>query len=60
MLQFIDRERVMVSLLSNLIIKLLTIWLKEFLKLDVKMNMIIKNMKCVELNTKVMIAFLKT
>ena len=50
----------MASLLSNLIIKLLIIWLKEFLELDVKMNMIIKNVKCVELNTKITIAFLKT
>ena len=40
--------------------KLLIIWLKDFLKLDVKMNMIIKNMKYVELNTKITTAFLKT
>ena len=60
MLQYIDRARVMASLLSNLIIKLLIIWLMEFLELDVKMNMIIKNVKCVELNTKITIAFLKT
>ena len=50
----------MASLLSNLIMKLLIIWLKDFLKLDVKMNMIIKNMKYVELNTKITTAFLKT
>ena len=39
---------------------LLIILLKEFLGLNVNMNMIIKNMKHTELNTKNMSAFLNT
>ena len=39
---------------------LLIILLKEFIGLNVNMNMIIKNMKHTELNTKNMSAFLNT
>ena len=39
---------------------LFTILPKEFIKLNVKMNMIIKNAKRVELNTNIVDAFLNT
>ena len=39
---------------------LLIILLKEFIKLNVKMDIIIKNTKQVELNTKIATAFLNT
>ena len=39
---------------------LLVILLKEFIKLNVKMNLIINNVKRVELNTKIATDFLNT
>ena len=39
---------------------LLTFFLKEFVKLNVKADMIIKNVKLVELNTKIINAVLNT
>ena len=39
---------------------LLIIWLREFIKLNVKMDMTIKNVKRAELNTKIATAFLNT
>ena len=39
---------------------LLIILLKEFIKLNVKMNIIIKSLKCVELNLTIVTAFLNT
>ena len=46
----------MASSLSNLLIALLN----EFIKLNVNMNMMMKNVKLVELNTKIPTAFLNT
>ena len=39
---------------------LLTFFLKEFIKLNVKADMIIKNVKLAELNTKIINAVLNT
>ena len=53
-LQFIDSTRFMASSLSNHSI----IFLSEFIELNVNTNMMIKNVKLVELNIST--AFLKT
>ena len=56
-LQLIDSARFKASSLSNLLIILL---LKEFIKLNVNADIMIKNVKLAELNTKIATAFLDT
>ena len=54
-LQFIDNARLMASSLS-----ISKIFLREFVKLNVNMDTIIKNVKLVGLNTKITTALLNT
>ena len=53
-LKFVDNARFMASSLSNLVNSLTN----EFIKLNVKVKMIIKFVKRVELKTKILFAFL--
>ena len=54
MLQFIDNSRFMASLLSNLVNN----FLKELIKLNLNSDMMIKNVKYVELNISIVTVFL--